>query len=70
MTLDNDFVENGWIYLLWSDPVEFKMNLSRFTVGPDDTIDPREREAAAGLHDLARRRPRQLAHGRFPCHGT
>ena len=39
MTLDNDFVENGWIYLLWSDPVEFKMNLSRFTVGPDDTID-------------------------------
>ena len=39
MTLDNDFVENGWIYLLWSDPVEFKMDLSRFTVGPDDTID-------------------------------
>lgn len=40
MTLDNDFAENGWLYLLWSDPDVAKMNLSRFTMGPDSTIDP------------------------------
>jgi PKD repeat protein/glucose/arabinose dehydrogenase len=39
LTLDNDFTENGWLYLLWSDPVVPKMNLSRFTMGPDNTID-------------------------------
>jgi len=40
LTLDPDFTENGWLYLLWSDPDVAKMNLSRFTMGPDDTIDP------------------------------
>ncbi|GAA2224640.1 hypothetical protein GCM10010413_18340 [Promicromonospora sukumoe] len=40
LTLDDDFTENGWLYLLWSDPDVAKMNLSRFTMGPDDTIDP------------------------------
>ncbi len=40
MTLDNNFAENGWLYLLWSDPDVAKMNLSRFTMGPDSTIDP------------------------------
>ncbi|WP_233275900.1 PKD domain-containing protein [Isoptericola variabilis] len=39
LTLDEDFAENGWLYLLWSDPVVPKMNLSRFTMGPDNTID-------------------------------
>lgn len=39
MTLDEDFTENGWLYLLWSDPDVAKMNLSRFTMGPDSTID-------------------------------
>lgn len=39
LTLDNDFSENGWLYLLWSDPDVPKMNLSRFTMGPDSTID-------------------------------
>ncbi len=39
LTLDNDFTENGWLYLLWSDPAVPKMNLSRFTMGPDNTID-------------------------------
>ena len=40
LTLDNNFAENGWLYLLWSDPDVAKMNLSRFTMGPDSTIDP------------------------------
>ncbi|WP_353709093.1 PQQ-dependent sugar dehydrogenase [Cellulosimicrobium sp. ES-005] len=39
LTLDNDFVENGWVYLLWSDPDVATMNLSRFTMGPDNVID-------------------------------
>lgn len=39
LTLDNDFSENGWLYLLWSDPDVPKMNLSRFTMGPDNIID-------------------------------
>ena len=44
MTLDNDFAENGWLYLLWSDPDVARMNLSRFTMGPDNTIDPASEE--------------------------
>ncbi|MFD2793073.1 PKD domain-containing protein [Promicromonospora vindobonensis] len=44
LTLDNDFAENGWLYLLWSDPDVAKMNLSRFTMGPDNTIDPASEE--------------------------
>jgi PKD repeat protein/glucose/arabinose dehydrogenase len=40
LTLDNNFSENGWLYLLWSDPDVAKMNLSRFTMGSDSTIDP------------------------------
>jgi len=32
MTLDRAFATNGWIYLLWSDKVEKRLNLSRFTV--------------------------------------
>jgi glucose/arabinose dehydrogenase/PKD repeat protein/type 1 glutamine amidotransferase len=32
MTLDRNFASNGWIYLLWSDKVEKRLNLSRFTV--------------------------------------
>ncbi len=32
MTLDRNFGTNGWIYLLWSDKVEKRLNLSRFTV--------------------------------------
>ncbi|WP_275001450.1 PKD domain-containing protein [Promicromonospora iranensis] len=40
LTLDDDFTENGWLYLLWSDPDVARMNLSRFTMGPDSIIDP------------------------------
>ncbi|MDR7385080.1 PKD domain-containing protein [Promicromonospora iranensis] len=40
LTLDDDFTENGWLYLLWSDPDVARMNLSRFTMGADSTIDP------------------------------
>ncbi|PXY24426.1 ThuA domain-containing protein [Prauserella flavalba] len=39
LTLDPAFAENNWLYLLYSDPQENKLNLSRFTVGADSTID-------------------------------
>ncbi|MGK5740185.1 ThuA domain-containing protein [Micromonospora sp. URMC 103] len=35
MTLDRQFDRNNWIYLLWSDRVEKRLNLSRFTVAGD-----------------------------------
>ncbi|MFC0506692.1 ThuA domain-containing protein [Micromonospora costi] len=35
MTLDRHFARNNWIYLLWSDRVEKRLNLSRFTVDGD-----------------------------------
>ncbi len=40
LTLDNDFAENRWIYLYYSDKDEAKLNLSRFTLGEDNVIDP------------------------------
>ncbi|NHC46720.1 PKD domain-containing protein [Motilibacter aurantiacus] len=39
LTLDNDFQQNGWLYLMWSDPQVPKMNLSRFTMGANNVID-------------------------------
>jgi cytochrome c len=39
LTLDPDFAENGYLYLLNSDKEEPKLNLSRFTVS-GDTVDP------------------------------
>jgi PKD repeat protein/glucose/arabinose dehydrogenase len=44
LTLDDDFADNGWLYLLWSDPDVARMNLSRFTMGPDNIIDPASEE--------------------------
>lgn len=44
LTLDPDFAENDHFYLLWSDPEEPRLNLSRFTVSEDDTVD-RDSEA-------------------------
>ncbi|MEU6643890.1 ThuA domain-containing protein [Saccharomonospora sp. NPDC046836] len=40
LTLDPDFAENNQLYLLYSDPAEAKLNLSRFTVSADNTVDP------------------------------
>ncbi|OQO89354.1 sugar-binding protein [Saccharomonospora piscinae] len=39
LTLDPDFAENSHLYLLYSDPEEPRLNLSRFTVADDDTVD-------------------------------
>ncbi|SFB58543.1 PKD domain-containing protein [Amycolatopsis marina] len=39
LTLDPDFAENNWVYLLYSDKVENRLNLSRFTV-TGDVVDP------------------------------
>ncbi|EHR60202.1 ThuA domain-containing protein [Saccharomonospora cyanea] len=39
LTLDPDFAENHHLYLLWSDPEEPRLNLSRFTVSDDNTVD-------------------------------
>ncbi|WP_098026260.1 ThuA domain-containing protein [Streptomyces sp. st115] len=39
LTLDPGFAENNWLYLLYSDKVEKRLNLSRFTVD-GDTVDP------------------------------
>ncbi|MEV1044098.1 ThuA domain-containing protein [Streptomyces sp. NPDC049916] len=38
LTLDPDFAENNWLYLLYSDKTEKRLNLSRFTVD-GDTVD-------------------------------
>jgi cytochrome c len=35
LVLDNDFAQNHWVYLLYSDKVEKRENLSRFTVTGD-----------------------------------
>src|SRR6185312_12200893 len=35
LALDNDFAQNNWVYLLYSDKVEKRQNLSRFTVVGD-----------------------------------
>ncbi|MBP2319893.1 glucose/arabinose dehydrogenase/PKD repeat protein/type 1 glutamine amidotransferase [Kibdelosporangium banguiense] len=35
LALDNNFAQNNWIYLLYSDKVEKRQNLSRFTVVGD-----------------------------------
>src|SRR5262245_26122827 len=47
ITLDNNFAENGWLYLYYSpasgndsDPANFYNRLSRFTVGAGSQIDP------------------------------
>src|SRR5690606_5228489 len=40
LTLDNDFAENGWLYLQYSDKDVAEMHVSRFTMGEDGTIDP------------------------------
>jgi glucose/arabinose dehydrogenase/type 1 glutamine amidotransferase/beta-xylosidase len=47
ITLDNNFAENGWLYLYYSpassndsDPANFFNRLSRFTVGDGSQIDP------------------------------
>ncbi|MER5488945.1 ThuA domain-containing protein [Streptomyces sp. NPDC002812] len=32
LTLDKDFATNKWLYVLWSDKTESRLNLSRFTV--------------------------------------
>ncbi|CAM5360897.1 Sugar-binding protein OS=Streptomyces griseus subsp. griseus (strain JCM 4626 / NBRC) OX=455632 GN=SGR_924 PE=4 SV=1 [Streptomyces griseus subsp. griseus] len=39
LTLDPGFAENNWLYLLYSDKVEKRLNLSRFTAD-GDTVDP------------------------------
>ncbi|MFF3749267.1 ThuA domain-containing protein [Streptomyces sp. NPDC002018] len=39
LTLDPDFAENNWLYLLHSDKIEKRLNLSRFTV-TGNTVDP------------------------------
>ncbi|MEV7894547.1 ThuA domain-containing protein [Streptomyces cyaneofuscatus] len=39
LTLDPGFAENNWLYLLYSDKVEKRLNLSRFTVD-GNTVDP------------------------------
>ncbi|MFB7269988.1 ThuA domain-containing protein [Streptomyces sp. NPDC056244] len=39
LTLDPDFAENNWLYLLHSDKTEKRLNLSRFTV-TGNTVDP------------------------------
>ncbi|MET9054080.1 ThuA domain-containing protein [Streptomyces bacillaris] len=39
LTLDPGFAENNWLYLLYSDKVEKRLNLSRFTVD-GDAVDP------------------------------
>ncbi|WP_235998745.1 ThuA domain-containing protein [Qaidamihabitans albus] len=40
LTLDPGFAENNHLYLLYSDQAEPRMNLSRFTVSADSTVDP------------------------------
>ncbi|MEE6288195.1 PKD domain-containing protein [Georgenia sp. MJ173] len=40
LALDNDFTENGWLYLQYSDKDVAEMHVSRFTMGEDGTIDP------------------------------
>ncbi|WP_019816234.1 ThuA domain-containing protein [Saccharomonospora saliphila] len=40
LALDPDFAENHHLYLLYSDPEQPRMNVSRFTVAADDTVDP------------------------------
>lgn len=40
LTLDPAFAENNWLYLLYSDPEKAQLNVSRFTVGGDNTVDP------------------------------
>jgi glucose/arabinose dehydrogenase/PKD repeat protein/type 1 glutamine amidotransferase len=47
ITLDNNFAQNGWLYLYYSpassndsDPANFFNRLSRFTVGEGSQIDP------------------------------
>ncbi len=40
LTLDNDFADNGWLYLQYSDKAVAEMHVSRFTMGEDGTIDP------------------------------
>jgi cytochrome c len=47
ITLDNNFAQNGWLYLYYSpasgndsDPANFFNRLSRFTVGAGSQIDP------------------------------
>ncbi|OLF06042.1 sugar-binding protein [Actinophytocola xinjiangensis] len=39
LALDPDFDSNGWLYLQWSDKDEPRLNVSRFTVADDDTVD-------------------------------
>ncbi|MFH9565214.1 ThuA domain-containing protein [Streptomyces globisporus] len=39
LTLDPGFAENNWLYLLYSDKVEKRLNLSRFTAD-GSTVDP------------------------------
>ncbi|TCO44697.1 PKD domain-containing protein [Actinocrispum wychmicini] len=39
LALDNDFTHNHWLYLLYSDKVEKRENLSRFTV-TGNVVDP------------------------------
>ncbi|MER6978841.1 ThuA domain-containing protein [Streptomyces carpinensis] len=39
LTLDRDFADNHWLYLLHSDKTEKRLNLSRFTVS-GSTVDP------------------------------
>ncbi|MEU2573585.1 ThuA domain-containing protein [Streptomyces anulatus] len=39
LTLDPGFAENNWLYLLYSDKVEKRLNLSRFTAD-GNTVDP------------------------------
>ncbi|MBK1786258.1 ThuA domain-containing protein [Prauserella cavernicola] len=39
LTLDPDFATNNWLYLLYSDPEKAQLNLSRFTVAEDSTVD-------------------------------
>ncbi|MCT2583889.1 ThuA domain-containing protein [Actinophytocola gossypii] len=39
LALDPRFERNNWLYLLYSDTEESRLNLSRFTVSADDTVD-------------------------------
>jgi len=40
LVLDDDFTENGWLYIQYSDKDVAEMHVSRFTMGADGTIDP------------------------------
>ncbi|MEU3269610.1 ThuA domain-containing protein [Saccharomonospora sp. NPDC006951] len=39
LTLDPGFADNQWLYLMYSDKEEAQLNVSRFTVSDDNTVD-------------------------------